>query len=396
MESQLSNILTYLDNQKISLDAGNSSTWSHLLAFLLFYLFINTKFAVKMGATRGQSAWVLVKTNNHNIDIDVNTNTPSETKRETLQNVNNKKGNKNKFKDDKEWFKQWLVGMVDGDGSFTITCSNGKWSLEFKVAQSTYNLRILYYIKKMLGVGTVQVDKDNNKASYGLRNVSDIRRYIIPIFEEYPLLTSKYYSYDLFKQALLILTNKDLSKSEKNTELLSLQNQKVLPMNYISPRWIIVNNFVSDKVEAMRVITKAWLIGFTEAEGSFFIRKKDTIRFTHAFTITQKLDSIVLIAISYILDIPYKEYKTYNRSTTTKSSNISNIINYYRNTLVGMKSLEYKIWRRSFSKSHKYSTKERYEYLESIQEKMRKIRSIRLDKNFQHSHNASIKSYKKP
>lgn len=350
-----------------------------------------------MGATRGQSAWVLVKTSNHNIhtDVNTNTNTPSETKRETLPNVSNKKGKKNKFKDDQEWFKQWFVGMVDGDGSFTITCSNGKWSLEFKVAQSTYNLRVLYYIKKMLGVGTVHVDKDNNKGRYRLRNVRDIRKYIIPIFEEYPLLTSKYYSYDLFKQAVIILTNKNLSKSEKNNKLLCLQNQKALPINYFSPRWMILNNFVSNKVDAMKVMSKAWLIGFTEAEGSFFIRKKDRTRFRHAFTITQKLDSIVLIAISYILDIPYKEYKTYNRSTTTKSSNISNIINYYRNTLVGMKSLEYKIWRRSYRKSHKYATKERYEYLGSIQENMRKIRSIRLDKNFQHSHNQPIKSYKK-
>lgn len=48
-----------------------------------------------------------------------------------------------------------------------------------------------------------------------------------------------------------------------------------------------------------------------------------------------------------------------------------------------MKSLEFRIWSRSFKKGEKYSAPERYEYLRKIQEQMRDIRSIRLDKNFQ-------------
>jgi hypothetical protein len=72
--------------------------------------------------------------------------------------------------------------------------------LEFKVGQSTYNLRLLHYIKKILGVGTVYVPKNGGTARYRLRNVEHIIQYLIPIFEKYPLLTSKYYNYELFKQ----------------------------------------------------------------------------------------------------------------------------------------------------------------------------------------------------
>lgn len=395
MESDLSNYFKFLGNEKISLDAGNSSTWSYLLAILFLSFVIYKNFAVKMVTTRGQSAWVLDKSNNLNIDCYDNTSIPSETKRETLSEISNKKGKKNKYKDNQEWFKQWLVGIVDGDGSFTISCSNQKWTLEFKVAQSTYNLRMLYYIKKMLGVGVVYVEKGNNKGSYRLRNLEHIRKYVIPIFEQYPLLTSKFYKYELFREAVKILTDKDLTKSEKNDKLLLLQDVKSIPENYFSPRWASLNNSVSTKQEAIKVVSKAWLVGFTEAEGSFFIRKKDQGRYAHAFRITKKLDKIVLIAISLILDIRYREEKTYNSAITMKSSNISNIIRYFSDTLVGMKSLEYKIWRRSFRKSRKYSVKERHEYLEKIQRQMRKIRSIRLDKNFQLSHHAIIKSFSK-
>ena len=42
----------------------------------------------------------------------------------------------------------WLAGFTDGDGNFSINYSNGKWGLSYKIAQSRYNLRLLYYIKK--------------------------------------------------------------------------------------------------------------------------------------------------------------------------------------------------------------------------------------------------------
>lgn len=87
---------------------------------------------------------------------------------------------------------------------------------------------MLYYIKTMLGVGTVYVEKGNNIARFRLRNVNNIAKYLIPIFEKYPLLTSKYKNYLLFSQAVNILLNKNLSSSEKHNELLVLQNQKMI------------------------------------------------------------------------------------------------------------------------------------------------------------------------
>lgn len=60
-----------------------------------------------------------------------------------------------------------------------------------------------------------------------------------------------------------------------------------------------------------------------------------------------------------------------------------------------MKSLEYRIWRRSFRKGHKYLATERNRYLENIQKLIRNIRSIRLDKNVELSHNAAIKTFDK-
>ena len=97
-------------------------------------------------------------------------------------------------------------------------------------------------------------------------------------------------------------------------------------------------------------MSKAWLIGFTEAEGSFYLVKKSDTRLVHGFEITQNLDLIVLSAIVYILGIKTISKKTYHTIVTTNSRSIENIIKYYNNTMKGMKSFEFKVWARSYVK----------------------------------------------
>jgi hypothetical protein len=63
----------------------------------------------------------------------------------------------------------------------------------------------------------------------------------------------------------------------------------------------------------------------------------------HAFEITQKLDVIVLQSIGHILGITVVKKNTYKSVVSTNSRTIENIIDYYRNTMKGMKALEYRI-----------------------------------------------------
>jgi hypothetical protein len=60
---------------------------------------------------------------------------------------------------------------------------------------------------------------------------------------------------------------------------------------------------------------------------------------------------------------------------TTNSRAISNIIDYYKNTMKGMKALEYWIWARSYTRY-----KGNFEKLNDTRNMMRKIRLLRLDK----------------
>jgi hypothetical protein len=77
-------------------------------------------------------------------------------------------------KNNKIWFEQWLVGMTDGDGTFSLVRQNDKWSLAYKITQSRYNLRALFYIKKQLGVGSIT--KDNTKGQFFIRDRKNLKQ----------------------------------------------------------------------------------------------------------------------------------------------------------------------------------------------------------------------------
>lgn len=87
-------------------------------------------------------------------------------------------------------------------------------------------------------------------------------------------------------------------------------------------------------------------MGFTEAEGSFYLFTKDvaaSARICHAFEITQKLDKIVLVAAAFLLGIRVRVKRNYITAYTDSVRDIPNIIAFYNNTMKGMKSLEYRI-----------------------------------------------------
>lgn len=280
---------------------------------------------------------------------------------------------------------QWLVGVTDGDGTFYFGRTPaplggaGIWTFTFKVGQSNYNLRLLYYIKNIVGVGSVSVTNDkNNIAEFRVRNIKHIIEFILPIFDSFPLLTTKYFHYTKFKKAILIINDSSLSTEEKDRLISAIKNE-VIPKDYISPIWSTINTKNMVTTELSLIMFKPWIIGFTEAEGSFYLVQKGPQRLVHAFEITQKIDRIVLEGIAEILGLRVVSKKTYFTVIAVSKKDISTVVDYYFKTIKGMKSLEYRIWSRSFTKK---SVVNNYADLHKTRELMRSIRSIRLDKNF--------------
>jgi len=347
----------------IKKDLLNATRCGNLLNSEMDTFLITTIKSVKMPLTRVQPAWV---------------NNPSETQRSAFSTLQKLPRNLE--------FNQWFAGVVDGDGDFSFNYHNNSWHFCFKISQSSYNLRLLYFIKSNLKVGKITVVEKNDAAHYLVRDVKSLIEQIVPIFEEHPLLTYKYFLFDLFKKALLIrlkkLDNwsnqiKEIKREYDKIKILSRDcKSKQLPKFLESPVWKTVSDPLTEH-HVKRVMTKAWLVGFTEAEGSFYIYKKDKHRMAHAFEITQKHDEIVLKAISVILPVRLNLKNGYIQVISATIHSNAIISEYFFKTMKGMKALEFRLWSRSFNKR-----KRGFEYLQAMQQKMRRIRSIRRGKTF--------------
>jgi len=212
---------------------------------------------VKMSSTWGQSAWILFNYNIlHILYKEINLNIIllkikylsgilftnfSKEKIFTLKNSSETKHStfySGIIRNNRE-FNEWLVGVTDGDGTFYFNKNKkGVWNFTFKIGQSNYNLRLLFYIKSMLRVGFVSIpDSKDNTAEFRIRNIQHIIKYILPIFDKHSLLTSKHFFYNLFKEAILIMNNQILSKEVKDKLLIELKLKSLngIPSNYISP-----------------------------------------------------------------------------------------------------------------------------------------------------------------
>ena len=184
----------------------------------------------------------------------------------------------------------YLVGLFEGDVWFSVT-KNGKYiKYEFGIEMNIRDIQLLYKIKEILGVGTIDIRERNQRKTslYRIRNKSHLKSIVLPIFDKYPMFSNKQYDYLMFKDLLLneLHFSKDLS-------------------NYVRP--IDPLNSIDSILEKSHF--KPWLIGFIEAEGCFSLRKSNN----HSFSIGQNDDLYLIEAIQKYFEITNKVRNPYGK-----------------------------------------------------------------------------------
>nr|YP_007890107.1 putative LAGLIDADG endonuclease [Pleodorina starrii]AFY64377.1 putative LAGLIDADG endonuclease [Pleodorina starrii] len=273
------------------------------------------------------------------------------------------------LKKNKQLFFEWLVGMVDGDGTFSITPNrhNDSWQFSFKIALHAKDKQLLALIKKQLGCGSITYG-GKNIWQFRVRNQSQLLNIIVPIFLKYPLHTRKTYHFELFHKALL--------DNSKCTNFKTMWNDELALAHTLERQKLMIER---------RKPSKAWVVGFVEAEGSFYVvrRQKPSHLYSigeycHGFRLSQKHDKHIaeFLQREFHINAKLRFNKTslsWNLDTTNKRS-ISNLVEYFNNSLLGSKHLEFYLWQRAFLNENKRTN---MLYLKNLQQKLRNLHLVK-------------------
>ena len=253
---------------------------------------------------------------------------------------------KKDFIDKKEYlsipssFIAFLVGLLDGDGYIQITeTTKGFITMKLVISLHLKDLVTLEYIKSVLKLGTITIYKDLKSPTCKLIiNKTDLQEVFFPLLMYHNIYFLTKTRSIQFNTAIFILKN-----NIRNFDKIP----KIIPEVYILP---------STPLDYINLLFfKNWIVGFTMAEGSFFIKNN----FDGCFTLTQNLHVELFNGIKLIFNTTRKlESNTISRFSVSSKADIQIVINFFSfsglHPLVGLKNAQYLCWLENLSKSIRY------------------------------------------
>ena len=214
-------------------------------------------------------------------------------------------------------FIEWFIGLSEAESNFLIRGRKNKegeivgFEFVFRISLHQDDRKVLEYIKDTFGCGRLNTERDT--LVFTISQLSDIETILIPLFEQFPLNTTKYLDYLNFKKAFYMYKNRKTSEAPSLEDLYS--NIIKLKDSMNDKRL----DFDLPKDHCIR-ITGNYLVGFLEGDGSFYLNKHDmTVRVS---LVTLTANKLVLEKIrEFILNL-LDEY-SYILGSTTKLININ-------------------------------------------------------------------------
>jgi len=243
-------------------------------------------------------------------------------------------------------FIEWLVGFTDAEGSFSIYVKNSAY-LKFSIELHIDDIGILNKIAQTLDIGRVTKINHRNSAIFYVINLEDITRVIIPIFQEFPLQTSKYLDFTCLLQAAQIISKSSVGvRGGKKISATDLTKIEKLKGTMNSKRQVLDKKqeySLKDKIS----INMWWLLGFVEGEGTFGYK-----HLVPYFQIAQHEKNLfVLNAIERYLSNIFKNFSdnshefkvryTLNKGTGVYSMTVEKIEPLFSNIVPFFESMEF-------------------------------------------------------
>jgi hypothetical protein len=247
-----------------------------------------------------------------------------------------------------EKLKPWQVtGLVDGEGGFFVSISKidkgligFNLKLEFKVTQKNHSEGILHELKEYFSCGNVVIDnRKTNTKKYQISALTDILNIIIPHFDKYPCLTSKFINFKDWKKIALIMSEKGHLTEKGMKNILNLKSNMNKDRSFEEKYNFCIKSLLKKNNQFFE-LSPYWVQTFLNSEGMFYnyIAEKKSRGIVYqgcdsSLEIAQNShDVAVLLAIKNFFNAGYvkPKYDFFNLSECLNSRTINRYI--LRNT----------------------------------------------------------------
>lgn len=257
----------------------------------------------------------------------------------------------------------WFVGFTDGDGCISYYKEKkyeNNWRHEYSIGLSIKDIRLLYKVKKFLGCGNVR--KYNNVAILTIKKIKHLLTVILPIFDNYPLLTeNKRINYLKFRDTLLkkVIASKKSSEVEKKIASVLLENTPK-----VSKIYNMEIESLLDSPEIPCDFFANWIVGFTEAEGSFYFVNLQNGGLRPEFRLCQNDNQTLLGRVRETIKLNRQvslqtNSKTHYYIVAVSKESVQRTIEFYTNPSLtkfkGIKLLSFQLWLKGIKKINKYN-----------------------------------------
>lgn len=210
---------------------------------------------------------------------------------------------------------EFITGLTESEGSFSVSMhkdTRAKFKrnvgLRFKINMLSNELALLKMVKSFFDCGVLFENKDGS-VDFIICDISSIKDKVIPHFLRYPLRGTKYLDFLSFKEAFIIIKNKEHLSEEGLFKLYTISKsmnnyRKFLEKDYYSPSHVVKGNF--DYIP----VNGHYINGFIAGDGCLSLTLTDKNFCKMTLQISQHINNrLLLLDIANYFKSPHKVYR---------------------------------------------------------------------------------------
>ena len=257
-------------------------------------------------------------------------------------------------------FIAFLAGFIDGDGYIQITkTTKGFIAIKLALVLSLEDLSTLEYIHSVLKLGKITISRDRlNPTCSLIINRTDLQEIIFPLLIHHEIFFLTEARRAQFDKAMFIFKN-DIKLYDQllNFSALSL-SEHACPSSKEGIPTLAKFELPNTPYDYLKLaFFKNWLVGFTNAEGSFFIKMNND----GCFQLKQKIHYQLFEAFKLLFNTNRKihiEKEKYAQFSVSSVADIQKVIDFFSfsglHPLTGLKNIQYFKWITNLKNSYRY------------------------------------------